>query len=89
MYRIEKRYKQFIRGYEERVWSQWFGMIDENTYADTEEALKSRLKELKHDKESVNRKMKIAEEYRIAEYVPRVPKAKPKRGRKKKTDAKE
>ena len=88
MFRIEKRYKFYLPREEERTWCKWFPLIDEGATADNEAALKPLLDRLSRDKESVNRKMKIDEEYRIVEFTPvqYVPKEKPKKSRKKKTD---
>lgn len=82
MYRIEKRYEVRVTG-GEKEWTQWFPYFTPEKEVKTEEELKPKLKLIKSNKDSVNRKLHIKEEFRIAEFTPWKPKVK-----KKKTTAK-
>ncbi len=70
MYRIEKRYEIRVSGNNEKQWCNWFPYSIGSNEAETKEELEPILKELKASKDSVNRKLHINEEFRIAEFVP-------------------
>lgn len=70
MYRIEKRYEIRVSGNNEKQWCNWFPYFIDGSEGETEKELEPILKELKTSKDSVNRKLHINEEFRIAEFMP-------------------
>ena len=70
MNRIDKRYEIRVPREEEKQWCNWFPYFTGSNEAETKEELEPILKELMASKDSVNRKLHIKEEFRIAEFTP-------------------